>query len=139
MKNPKILLSEVLQDNSTPYQLISQLITLDAFQDIIYHHVWYNETNKHDSIFWQQCIFVQKSWQLTTLGISFFESNYQTFKIHNDANNLISAKIILGLNDLLCGPWAIRRRTIYTWNLDRYFELKMYDGHVGEFLSFNQK
>lgn len=117
-------------------ELIKRLIEEPSFQSVISQHFMYSTNNQHDYKWWKGVIFIQQSWQLTALGLTYFSSHFKTFKKYNDANNMISANVILGLNEVISGPWLIRRHTIYTWNEDIYFELMMFEGNVHEFLRF---
>ena len=117
-------------------ELIKRLIKEPSFWSVISQHYMDSTDNQHDYRLWKNAIFIQKSWQLTPLGLTYFSSHFKTFKKYNDANNMISANVILGLNELISGPWLIRRHYIYTWNEDIYFELMMFEGNVHEFLRF---
>lgn len=140
MKNQANL--PLLNDGSfrdfTQADLIKRLIKSDNFQQLISQHYTDPDT-RHDYKRWQWTVFVQKSWQVSALGFTFFRSYYQSFSAYNEVNNLITGNVILGLNNIIKGPWAIRRNVIYTWNPDIYFEIKMFDGNVHEFLLFNDQ
>lgn len=133
------LLNDGSFTDSTQEALIKRLIETDNFQHFISQHYMHSPANQHDYKWWQWVIFVQKSWRLTAVGFTFFNLHFKTFQVHNEANNLISGHIIRGLNDVIRGPWLIRRHIVYTWNPDIYFELKMFDGNVNEFLLFKDQ
>lgn len=123
---------------SSQEDLIKNLIHTPNFQAHICHSHMYNNKNRTDYKWWQWAIFIQQSWQLTALGLTYFSSNYKTFKIYNEANNMISGRLILGFNQVIKGPWLVRRNCIYTWNADIYCELMMFDGNVHTYLSFKE-
>lgn len=81
-------------------------------------------------------LFLGTSWRLTETGLSVMLNLYEAMIHSNQANNVITPRIIIGMSRIVAGPWSINRGAVIIWDKKLHFELTMVDGDIHRFIEF---
>ena len=81
-------------------------------------------------------IFLNRGWQLTLKGSSFLSEYFTTYKSTYEGNNLVTGYLLLRMNKLIEGPWALDNNTVILWNSSIHFELQLVGGKLSDLLDF---
>ena len=81
-------------------------------------------------------IFVNQGWRLTPAGTKLFVDCYNHYRALSDENEIMTGRVLIGMDRAVRGPWAYRGKTIITFDAQTHFELQMVGGSARAFVEF---
>jgi len=86
----------------------------------------------------RKALFVNQGWRLTSAGLKLLGERYNSYVANSDDNNIMTGRVLLGLEDALRGPWAVRGKSLIVFEPMLHFELQMVDGSAQQFVNFKK-
>ena len=83
-------------------------------------------------------LFVNQGWRLTPTGTNTFKSRYNLYKSQHKDNEIMTGRVLLGMDNAIKGPWAYHGITIVVFDQITHFELEMVGGSAKSFVEFKQ-
>jgi hypothetical protein len=84
----------------------------------------------------RKTLFVNQGWRLTPTGTKLFVDCYNHYKALSDENEIMTGRVLIGMDRAVRGPWAYRGKTIITFDAQTHFELQMVGGSARAFVEF---
>jgi len=81
-------------------------------------------------------LFSNHGWRLSHGGRDMLKALFRDYDSSNDANTVVTGKILLNMDQCCGGPWALRGKTVTVWDPTVHFELQMVGGNLRDFVDF---
>lgn len=86
----------------------------------------------------RKCIFASQRWRLSTAGWQMLREAFATYDVVHDDNIVVTGKILIGMDFICNGPWALRGKTVTLFDPILFFELQMVGGDLRTFIDFKK-
>jgi hypothetical protein len=86
----------------------------------------------------RKTLFVNQGWRLTSNGLKLLGERYKSYVANSDDNTIMTGRVLLGLEETLRGPWAVRGKSLIVFEQMLQFELQMVEGSAPQFVRFKK-
>lgn len=81
-------------------------------------------------------MFINQGWRLTHRGFGLLSKHYRSYSCQNEANSVVTGRILLSMDHCVGGPWFMRGARVHVFNQISQLELSIVGGDVRAFVDF---
>lgn len=86
----------------------------------------------------KRMMFGTRGWGLTKTGYNILSDHYTVYSTKNSKNDIITGKILLGMDQSCASPWHIQGESVTVFDSVLHFELQMVNGNLNDFIDFKK-
>lgn len=84
----------------------------------------------------RKAIFISHGWRLSTAGWQMLRERFAAYDTTHDDNVVVTGKILICMDAICNGPWALRGKSVTVFDPMLHFELQMVGGDIRRFIDF---
>jgi hypothetical protein len=86
----------------------------------------------------RKILFVNQGWRLTPTGQKVLGTRYHSYSADHVDNVIMTGRVLIGMDQAVRGPWAVRGSVLLVYNQTVAFELQMAGGSAQLYISFKR-